>query len=105
MVLGSFHCRGVLLLWHMVGQGPTVLAAGAGPAGFVFFFFFFFFISSILSSFSDASSLWRRQDKLKYCGLNRYNPAVVVSYYWRCQLLLEGALCGSTVLAKYWLTA
>ena len=30
MVLGSFQCRGVLLLWHMVGQGPDVLAAGAG---------------------------------------------------------------------------
>ena len=28
MVLGSFQCRGVLLLWHMVGQGPAVLAAG-----------------------------------------------------------------------------
>ena len=24
MVLGSFQCRGVLLLWHMVGQGPVV---------------------------------------------------------------------------------
>ena len=30
MVLGSFQCRGVLLLWHIVGQGPAVLAAGAG---------------------------------------------------------------------------
>ena len=30
MVLGSFKCRGVLLLlWHMVRQGPAVLAAGA----------------------------------------------------------------------------
>ena len=40
MVLGSFQCRGVLLLWHMVGQGPAVLAAGAGWLGHVFFFFF-----------------------------------------------------------------
>ena len=46
MVLGSFQCRGVLLLSHMVGQGPAVLAAGAGR---VFFFFFFFFFSSRLS--------------------------------------------------------
>ena len=30
MMLGSFQCRGVLLLWHMVGQGPAGLAAGAG---------------------------------------------------------------------------
>ena len=40
MVLGSFLCQDVLLLWHMVGQGPAVLAAGAGWAGYVLFFFF-----------------------------------------------------------------
>ena len=28
MVLGSFQYRVVLLLWHMVGQAPAVLAAG-----------------------------------------------------------------------------
>ena len=33
MVLGSFQCRGVLLLSHMVGQGSAVLAAGAGRVG------------------------------------------------------------------------
>ena len=38
MVLGSFQCRGVLLLWHMVRQGPAVLAAGAGRVGFFAFF-------------------------------------------------------------------
>ena len=26
----NFHCRGVLLVWMMVGQGPIVLAVGAG---------------------------------------------------------------------------
>ena len=78
MVLGSFQCRGVLLLWHMVGQGPAVLAAGAGQVGY--FLFFIFFISSIISSFPNASSVGRRLDILKYCGLIRYNPAVVVSY-------------------------
>ena len=101
--LGSFQCWGVLLLWHMVGQGPAALAAGAGRVGCFFFFFFFFvffvvfffflllllllllfFITSILSSFSKASSLRRRLDILKYCGLGRYNPTAVVSYYrWR----------------------
>ena len=85
MVLDSLKCRGVLLHLHIVGQGPAVLAAGAGcgMGGLFFFFFFFFFISSILSSFSNASSLWRRLDILKYCGLGRYNSTVVVSYYWR----------------------
>ena len=37
MVLGSFQCRGVLLLLHIVGQGPAVLAAGAGTGGQFFF--------------------------------------------------------------------
>ena len=70
---------------------PAVLAAVAGQVGcfFSFFFFFFFcggggrvvfFISYILSSFSNASSLGRRLDMLKYCGLGRYNPTIVVSY-------------------------
>ena len=30
MVLGKFQCRGFLLVWKIVGQGPTVLAVGAG---------------------------------------------------------------------------
>ena len=103
MVLGSFQCWGILLLLHIVGPGPAVLARGAGRVVFVFFFFYFFyfilfffifylfffrflffFISSILSSFSDASSLERRLDILKYCGLGHYYPTVVVSYYRRC---------------------
>ena len=51
MVPGRFQCRGVLLLWHMVGQGPAVFAAGAGRVGrfFFFLFCFFFFKSSRLS--------------------------------------------------------
>ena len=82
MVRGSFQCRGVLLhvLWHMVGQGPAVLAVGAGWVGYVLFFLL---ISSILSSCSNASSVGRQLDILKYCGLGRSNPAVVVSYYRR----------------------
>ena len=40
MVLGSFQCRGVLLLLHLVGQGPAVLAAGAGRVGYIFFYIF-----------------------------------------------------------------
>ena len=73
-MLGSFQCQGVLLPWHMVGQGPAVLAAGVGRVGY-----FLFFILSILY----ASSLGRQLDILKYCGLDHYNPAVVVSYYRR----------------------
>ena len=76
MVLDSFQWQDVLLLWHMVGQWPAVLAAGAG----LFVCVLFLFISSILSSLSNASSVGRQLDILKYCGLGRYNPAVVVSY-------------------------
>ena len=51
MVLGSFQCRGVLLLLHIVGQGPAVLAAGAGRVGYIFYIF-------LLSSFSNVLSFW-----------------------------------------------
>ena len=55
----------------MVGQGPAVLAAGAGRVGcflfcfFVFIFLFFVFVF-FLSRLSYASSLGTRLDMLKY---------------------------------------
>ena len=30
MVLGNFHCQGILLIWIIVGNGPTALAVDAG---------------------------------------------------------------------------
>ena len=36
MVLGSFQSQGVLLLLHIVGQGPAVLAAGVGRMGYIY---------------------------------------------------------------------
>ena len=45
MLLGSFQCRGALLLWNMVGHGPAVLATGAGQVGC----FLVVFLSSCLS--------------------------------------------------------
>ena len=68
-----------------------MLAAGAGRVScffFVFFFVFFVvvFMSSNLSSISNISSLGIRLDIFKYCGLGRYNPTVVVSYYQRRSL-------------------
>ena len=41
----NFQCRGVLLIWTMVGQEPTVLAVGAGGGSFgqVFFHLSFLF--------------------------------------------------------------
>ena len=55
-MLGSFQCRGVLLLLHIVGQGPAVLAAGAGRVGYIFFLYF----SSISSSISNVLTFGRR---------------------------------------------
>ena len=90
----------LIVLW-VVGSGdgagylpvpgrPTTLAYGRAGAYCACsrcetgaLFFIFFFISSILSSFSNASSVEKRLDILKYCGLGRYNPAVVVSYFRR----------------------
>ena len=45
MVLGKLPCRGVLLLWIKVGQGPGALAVGAVGAVWTLL------LSSILSLF------------------------------------------------------
>ena len=42
----NFQCRGVLLVWMIVEQGPIVLAVGAGGG-----LFGHFFLSSIFSLF------------------------------------------------------
>ena len=39
----NLQCWGVLLIWIIVGQGPTALAVGAGGGGLGFF------LSSIVS--------------------------------------------------------
>ena len=49
MVLGSFQCRGVLLLLHLVGQGHAVLAAGAGQVGYIFYIFHLSSLPNVLS--------------------------------------------------------
>ena len=54
------QCRGVLLNWMKVGQGPNALAVGAGGVVWTFF------ISSIISLLSPSS--WEAaQYRLKYC--------------------------------------
>ena len=47
---GSFQCWGVLLLSHMAGQGPAVLAAGAGWVGCFYVFCFFYLVHPIFLS-------------------------------------------------------
>ena len=55
----NFQCRGVLLIWIIVGQGPTALAVGAGCLDIFSLVYHFFFLSP---------SLWETaRYRLKYC--------------------------------------
>ena len=49
MVLGSFECWGVLLLLHIVEQGPAELAAGAGRVGYILYIFHLCPFSNVLT--------------------------------------------------------
>ena len=60
----NFQCRGVLLIWVIVGQGPTAVAVGAG--GVV--------RSCLLSTSLSPSLLEAAQYRLKYCLKGPLNP-------------------------------
>ena len=63
-----FQCRGVLLIWIIVGQGPIVLAVGAG--GGCLDIFNFIYPYSFLSP-----SLWEMaRYRLKYCLKGPLSP-------------------------------
>ena len=63
----NFQCRGVLLIWIIVGQGPTAHAVGAGGDVWTIF------LSSILSLF--FLPLWEAaRYRLKYCLKGPVNP-------------------------------
>ena len=64
----NFQCRGVLLIWITVGQGPTALAVGAGGGCLDIF--------SLVYRFSFLSpSLWETaRYRLKYCLKGPLNP-------------------------------
>ena len=64
----NFQCQGVLLTWIIVGQGPTVLAVGAGGDCLDIF--------SLLYHFSFLSiSLWvTARYRLKYCLKGPFSP-------------------------------
>ena len=64
----NFQCRGVLLIWIIVGQGPIVLAIGAGGGCLDIFSLNYLF--SFLSP-----SLWETaRYRLKYCLKGPFNP-------------------------------
>ena len=63
----SFQCRGVLLVWIRVGQGPTALAVGAGGGCLDVF--------ALLCPFSPLSPLWETtRYRLKYCLKGSLSP-------------------------------
>ena len=64
----NFQCRGVLLIWKRVGQGPTTLAVGAGGGRLDIF--------TLISPFSFLSpSLWETtRYRLKYCLEGSLSP-------------------------------
>ena len=64
----NFQCRGVLLIWNRVGQGPTALAVGAGGGCLDIF--------SLICHFSFLSpSLWETaRYRLKYCLKGPLSP-------------------------------
>ena len=64
----NFQCRGVLLIWIIVGQGPIALAVGAGWGCLDIFSLIYHF--SFLSS-----SLWETvRYRLKYCLKGPLSP-------------------------------
>ena len=65
IVLGSFQCRGILLLLHIVGQGPAVLEAGAvWRVGYIFH----------LSSLSNVLSFGRQLNTTEISWFQLLNP-------------------------------
>ena len=63
-----FQCRGVLLIWIIVGQGPVALAVGAGGGCLDIF--------ALICPFSSLSpSVWETaRYRLKYCLKGPLNP-------------------------------
>ena len=64
----NFQCRGVLLIWFGVGQGPTALAVGAGGGCVDIFTLIYPFIPL-------SPSLWETaRYRLKYCLKGPLSP-------------------------------
>ena len=72
----NFQCRGVLLIWNIVGQGPIALAVGADGGCLDIF--------SLIYHFSFLSpSLWETtRYRLKYCLKGPLNPEQPTNHYF-----------------------
>ena len=90
----NFQCRGVLLNWSRVGQGPTALAVGAGGGCLDIF--------SLVFQFSFLSpSLWKTaRYRLKYCLKGPLSPKQPTNQPTILFLHLWGWSGGAKVLGK-----
>ena len=66
----NLQCRGVLLIWNRVGQGPTALVVGAGGDGGSLDIFSLIYYFSFLSPSLWETALYR----LKYCIKGPLSP-------------------------------
>ena len=73
-MLGSFQCRDVLLLLHTVGQGPAMLAAGAGRVSYIFYIFLYFLYFFYISSLSNVLSFGGRLNMTEILWFRLLNP-------------------------------
>ena len=94
----NFQRRGVLLIWIIVGQGPTALALGAGGGCLDIFYLVYHF--SFLSP-----SLWETaRYRLKYCLKGPLSPKQPTNqildtwYCWLTHLVLNIGYCWLTHL-------
>ena len=74
----NFQCRGILQIWIREGQGPTVLAVGAG-GGCLDIFSLIYQISQDFLSPSLWETAWYR---LKYCLKGLISPKQSTNQAW-----------------------
>ena len=77
----NFQCRGVLLIWIIVGQGPIVIAVGAGRGDLDIFSLFYHF--SFHSLFLRETARYRLKYYLKG-PLSQNNQPTFLSQYEIC---------------------
>ena len=80
MMPGSFQCRDILLLLHIVGQGPAVLVAGAGQVDYIFH----------LSSLSNVLSFGRWLNMTGILWFQLLNPNSSCQLLPRTSSLITG---------------
>ena len=97
----NFQCRGVLLVWMIVGQGPIALAVGTGGGDLDIFILLYLF------SFLSPSVWETARYRLKYClkgPLNQKQQQQYMFHFFRFivfsrRYMIEG---GGRVVRRCW---